>query len=53
MAMIQCSIPCLYEQEGECTLTHVTSVSNTQEQSCAYFKDKKKTKIRKSNIIYY
>lgn len=51
--MIQCISPCLYEKEGECTLTHVTSVSNPQKESCAYFKDKKESETKKSNITYY
>ncbi|WP_156774379.1 hypothetical protein [Alkaliphilus oremlandii] len=41
MTMIQCTSPCFYEKEGECTLTHVTSISNVQDQGCVYFKDKK------------
>jgi len=53
VTMIQCINPCLYEKEGECTLTHVTSVSNTQEQGCAYFRNKREGEIKKSNIIYY
>lgn len=51
--MIQCTSPCLYEREGECTLTHVTSVSNINEGSCAYFKNKKEGEIKKSNTSYY
>ncbi len=44
--MIQCTNPCLYEKEGKCTLTHVTSVSNPQKEDCVYFKDKKENKIK-------
>ncbi len=55
--MIQCVNPCLYEKDGECTLTHVTSVSNDQSTSvdkgCAYFRNKKAGERKKSNITYY
>lgn len=55
--MIQCISPCLYEKDGECTLTHVTSASNTEtafeKNGCAYFKNKKEGELKKSNISYY
>ncbi|MDR5658623.1 hypothetical protein RH915_03875 [Serpentinicella sp. ANB-PHB4] len=41
MIMINCIYPCLFENEGYCTLTHATAVSSTTNKSCAYFKEKK------------
>lgn len=49
MTIIQCINPCLYEEEGECTLTHVTSVSNPQERDCVYFKGKNQDSTDNSN----
>ncbi len=46
MTMIQCTNPCLYQKEGKCTLTHVTSVSNPQKEDCVYFKNKKEDQIK-------
>lgn len=40
MITINCNNQCLYENDGLCTLTHVTSVSEATERSCAYFKSK-------------
>ncbi len=51
MAMIRCTNPCLYEKEGKCTLTHVTSVSNPQKEDCVYFKDKKKDETKKYQTL--
>lgn len=48
--MIQCVNPCLYEKEGKCTLTHVTSVSNPQKEDCVYFREKKEDKIKKGLV---
>ncbi|KAB3530022.1 hydroxymyristoyl-ACP dehydratase [Alkaliphilus serpentinus] len=40
MMTIHCTSNCLYQQEGQCTLTHVTSISEASNKSCAYFKNK-------------
>ncbi|WP_156943731.1 hydroxymyristoyl-ACP dehydratase [Alkaliphilus transvaalensis] len=37
MITICCNNPCLHEKDGNCTLTHVTSVSQPLKNSCAYF----------------
>ncbi|SCZ06903.1 hypothetical protein [Alkaliphilus peptidifermentans] len=43
MMTIHCTTnACIYENDGQCTLTHVTSVTNPIDKSCAYFKEKKK-----------
>ncbi|SES90242.1 hypothetical protein SAMN05660297_00919 [Natronincola peptidivorans] len=48
MLTINCTHPCVYENEGICTLTHVTSVSEPNNKNCAYFK-KKGDASKKSN----
>ncbi|ARE86158.1 hydroxymyristoyl-ACP dehydratase [Clostridium formicaceticum] len=48
MITIFCNHSCLYENEGICTLTHVTSVSELSDKSCAYYKEKE-NEIKKSN----
>ncbi len=53
MNMIQCISPCFYEKEGECTLTHITSVSNIQEERCPYFKGKREEEEKKTNTVNY
>ncbi|WP_176431420.1 hypothetical protein [Anaerovirgula multivorans] len=40
MITIFCNHPCVYENEGVCTLTHVTSASELSNKSCTYFKKK-------------
>ncbi|WP_176762011.1 hypothetical protein [Natronincola ferrireducens] len=40
MLTIYCNHSCVYENEGMCTLTHVTSVSELTNKSCVYFKRK-------------
>jgi len=42
MISIHCTQSCLYENEGNCTLTHVTSVTNSTNHICAYYKEKNK-----------
>jgi len=38
---ICCNHPCMYEDEGICTLTYVTSVTEINNKDCAYFRNKK------------
>lgn len=39
MMNINCSEKCVYEENGKCTLTHVTPLSSlfTTQADCAYF----------------
>ncbi|KNF07236.1 hypothetical protein CLPU_20c00120 [Gottschalkia purinilytica] len=38
---INCSEKCLYQDDGLCTLNHITTSSGNSCSSCPYFKDKK------------
>ncbi|MCC5910526.1 MAG: hypothetical protein JJT76_08835 [Clostridiaceae bacterium] len=40
MIIISCNHACVYEDEGICTLTHVTSVSELTNKSCAYYRER-------------
>jgi hypothetical protein len=44
--IIRCTNPCLFENDGQCTLTHVASASEPSDKSCAYYK-KKGTALKK------
>lgn len=48
--IIRCTSPCLFENDGQCTLTHVSSVSEPSDNSCAYYK-KKAAAINKEHPI--
>jgi len=49
LTTISCNHPCVYEDEGICTLTHVTSVSELSNKSCVYFKTKEEIKKKSNN----
>lgn len=49
MIIIQCINPCLYEEEGQCTLTHVTSVIDPKREDCVYFREKNQAGRNQSN----
>ncbi|MCT4606054.1 MAG: hypothetical protein N4A64_08095 [Marinisporobacter sp.] len=40
MININCSLPCFFENDGKCTLTHVISLSSTPHPKCIYFTPK-------------
>ena len=40
--LIPCSENCIYQEEGLCNLTEVTSSSNSPLKGCPYFVDKSK-----------
>lgn len=42
--MIACSEKCVYEEDGLCTLKHVTTPSSTPLKDCPYFTEKNKKK---------
>ena len=48
--IIRCTSPCLFENDGQCTLTHVSSVSEPSDKSCAYYKKKEEACKRDSNL---
>lgn len=48
--IIRCTSSCLFENDGLCTLTHVTSVSEPSENSCAYYKKKEETCKKNQNL---
>ncbi|WP_144414700.1 hydroxymyristoyl-ACP dehydratase [Clostridium aceticum] len=50
MITIFCNHSCVYENEGTCTLTHITSASELSDRSCAYYKQKG-DETKKSNKI--
>ncbi|HHY91044.1 MAG TPA: hydroxymyristoyl-ACP dehydratase [Clostridiales bacterium] len=37
---INCSLNCLFEQDGKCTMTHITSQISTPHPSCVHFTPK-------------
>lgn len=43
--LINCSENCIYQNEGICTLKHVTNSSGTPSEDCPYFREKVK-KVR-------
>ncbi|MBM7615161.1 hypothetical protein [Alkaliphilus hydrothermalis] len=51
MITIHCNNPCVYENEGNCTLTHVTSVSQPSHKSCAYFKNKAEKMLQEDSKL--
>ncbi|WP_192930241.1 hypothetical protein [Alkaliphilus pronyensis] len=45
MMTIHCTTSsCIYQNDGQCTLTHVTSVTNPTDNRCGYYKGKKNNK---------
>jgi len=48
MTNINCTSNCLYQKDGKCSLDNVTAVSVTSTDSCAYFVEKKDTKVEES-----
>lgn len=41
MININCNLDCFYENDGKCTLTHVSSLSSTPHPSCLNYQPKK------------
>lgn len=41
MMNINCSLDCIYECDGKCGLTHITSSSSTPHETCIYYRPKK------------
>lgn len=41
MTNINCTSNCVYQKDGKCQLDNVTAVSNTLNESCVYFTEKK------------
>ncbi|QEK12964.1 hydroxymyristoyl-ACP dehydratase [Crassaminicella thermophila] len=50
MININCCLPCFYENDGKCTLTHITSLSSTPHPQCVYFVPKEQNIKAKKNI---
>jgi hypothetical protein len=42
--IIPCSEKCVYEEEGLCTLKHITYSSGTPLKDCPYYREKEKKK---------
>jgi len=42
--IIPCSEKCIYEEDGLCTLKHITKSSGTPLKDCPYYKEKDKKK---------
>ncbi len=40
MININCNLNCFYENDGKCTLTHVSSISATPHPTCLNFEPK-------------
>ncbi|MFZ5966084.1 MAG: hypothetical protein ACOYVK_02745 [Bacillota bacterium] len=40
MTNINCSLDCFFENDGKCTLTHVSIVSSTPHPQCVYYQAK-------------
>jgi len=57
MININCTLNCFFENEGKCTLTHVSSISSTPHPSCLFFEPKNhlsylnQTKNNKSSYV--
>lgn len=47
--IIPCSEGCVYQKEGLCTLTQVTSSSNTPLKDCPYFQSKEEKNNKEKN----
>ncbi|TCO69860.1 hypothetical protein EV214_12939 [Marinisporobacter balticus] len=43
MTNINCVLPCFFELDGKCRLTHVTALSSTPRAECLYFVPKKQS----------
>lgn len=41
---INCSLNCIYQVDGKCTLDYISSFSGSINDSCMYFYEKKSTK---------
>jgi len=40
MININCTLNCFFENDGKCTLTHVSSISSTPHPACLHFEPK-------------
>jgi hypothetical protein len=40
MTTISCSLNCIYQKDGRCTLDNVTMNSSSVRENCLYFKQK-------------
>lgn len=50
--LINCSENCIYQNEGICTLKHVTNSSGTPSEDCPYFREKvKKVRHEESSTL--
>ncbi len=53
MININCTLnDCIFECEGKCTLTHVSTPSNIYNPECIYFRPKDEIKPEKSEEVW-